>query len=80
MMREYLMELAGKWTRPLQETIIWDEIGREPALLQEIALARISECCGAMMVGETRGEEAVMQQTEFSRAEAVDFDDSTELL
>jgi hypothetical protein len=29
MVREYLMELAGKVTRRIQETITRDEIGRE---------------------------------------------------
>jgi hypothetical protein len=57
---------GAPWTRPLQETIIWDEMGRKPARTQEIALGHIAECCAAIRVGEMLGEEAMIQQTEVS--------------
>jgi hypothetical protein len=56
MIRKNRMELAGESTRCIQETIIWDERGREPTRSQEIALADIVECCAAVIAGETLGK------------------------
>jgi hypothetical protein len=80
MMRKYLLELAGKLTRPIQETIARDEIGHEPALCQEISLAHIVECRAAMTVCGTLGEKQGFNNPEFSGAAGEDFDDIAELL